>query len=104
MAGTDMREIVLKGDPKNPEKTYAQIRFPGGVLYCARCDDGSYWAHITINHADHTSFDPFTHTGHIVDGRLDLTTKSAIDVNTGDFDNPSTYHVAIRVGHTPPKA
>lgn len=48
----DATTIVIKGDIRNPEPTHAIIKFPGGVVEVARCQDGSYWAHVSAKPDD----------------------------------------------------
>lgn len=41
----------LFGDPKQKiESATHIIEFPGGSVEVARCDDGSYWCHLEVNH------------------------------------------------------
>lgn len=42
----DAATIVIEGDRRRPEPTYAIIKFPGGDVEVSRCTDGSYWVHI----------------------------------------------------------
>ena len=43
------KEIILKGNPKNPESAEHHIVFPGGAISICRTSDNQYWAHIKVN-------------------------------------------------------
>jgi len=45
---TDACHIIFEGDKRHPEPVMGVIQFPGGHVEVSRCDDGSYWAHISM--------------------------------------------------------
>ncbi|AEQ96752.1 hypothetical protein WMO32_10405 [Xanthomonas oryzae pv. oryzicola] len=49
--GKAPRMIQLFGDKTRKVKSAQHIiEFPGGAIEVSRCTDGSYWAHIIVNH------------------------------------------------------
>ena len=95
--GTEAQGIRLLGDPKiQPEPLHVRVAFPGGDVDVVRCDDGSYWVHIRVDHEATDDFD-LRMAGELVDARLDIAGMSTAEANTGDFDHPGLYHLAVRV-------
>lgn len=88
--------VELEGNPNKPEPPHFRVAFPGGDVDIARCDDGSYWIHVRVNHPDHDPI-PDEQTARVINGRLDIHGKSTSENNMGDFGDPNLYHVAIRV-------
>lgn len=96
--GDAVQGVVLKGDPKQPEHAEFRVVFPGGSVSVDRCTDGSYWAHVTVDHAHHPALCPGEfEPAHIIDARLDILGQNVAETNVGDFENPELYHVAFRV-------
>lgn len=89
--------LELKGDRNNPESIYASIRFPGGEVYVARTSDGSYWAHITVNHRECGNFNLEAKEGQISGSRVDRVDMATSQVNVGDMNDPNTYHIACKI-------
>lgn len=48
--GKAPKKISLLGDKTRPEPATHIIEFPGGAIELSRTSDGSYWAHIIVNH------------------------------------------------------
>lgn len=49
--GKAPKRIELLGDKtKKVESAQHIIEFPGGAIEVSRCTDGTYWAHILLNH------------------------------------------------------
>ena len=97
MFGTDRVGFTLEGDPAKPEPTYASIEFPGGEVTIARCNGGTYWAHINCFRSDGFSESEGHRRGRFIDSRIDVQGKSAHEVIGGDFARPDAYHVAVKI-------
>ncbi len=68
------KHLRLFGDKaKQIESAQHVIEFPGGAIELSRTTDGSYWAHILINHSYATDdCEGFRSSlGSIIDSRLD---------------------------------
>lgn len=94
--GAEYAVCEIHGDPKRqPEPESLRIVFPGGEVNLTRCSDGSYWAHITRHESE--LGDDIRPAGRLVDARIDVRGKHASECDAGDFANPETYHVAVRI-------
>lgn len=95
--GTEAQGIRLLGDPTvQPEPLHVRVVFPGGDVDVVRCDDGSYWIHVRVDREGTDDADEGVE-GELVDARLDIAGMSTAEANTGDFDHPGLYHLAVRV-------
>jgi len=80
-------EFTLIGDKTiKIEKIYTIINFPGGHFELARCDDGTYWAHISV-----------VDGGKTIDARIDaygryLSPDIKAEIHAADFN-----HIAVRI-------
>lgn len=45
----DAVTVIFEGNKASPEPTTGIIKFPGGHVEVARCSDGSYWVHTSID-------------------------------------------------------
>lgn len=100
--GSSVAICELYGDPKRqPEPEELRIYFPGGEVNLTRCEDGSYWVHAT-RHEGGNGYDDERQAGRLVDARIDVRGKPASECNAGDFANPDTYHVAVRIERCEP--
>ena len=95
--GTKALGVTLEGNPNKPEPEHFRVVLPFGDVDIVRCTDNTYWIHIRNNHPNDNS-DPDRLMGKFIDGRIDLTTKHAVDCNAGDFGHPDMYHMAVRIG------
>lgn len=51
------QKIEIFGDANIQLESAEQIiEFPGGSISIARCNDGSYWAHIAVNHENNPNY------------------------------------------------
>lgn len=95
-AGTSVATCEVFGDPqRQPEPEELRIYFPGGEVSLVRCMDGSYWAHVTRHEPQHD--DDERPAGRLVDARIDVRDMHASETDAGDFANPKTYHVAVKI-------
>lgn len=101
--GDNVIGVQLEGNPKKPEPIHFRVMFPGGDIDIVRTSDNEdYWVHIRVNHPDDGEDpDRSVQDAKIVDARLDLIDKAAIHTDVGDFNNPSLYHLAVRVTRKP---
>lgn len=96
--GSAVLGVRLEGNPRKPEPDEFRVNFPGGDVSVVRCSDGTYWAHVRVDHENHGMFTTGVDKPHrIVDARLDINGIHAADVNVGDFKNPELYHLAVRI-------
>jgi len=98
--GSKVAVVRLRGDRKNPEPESFRVLLPFGDVDIVRCDDDSYWIHVRRNKASdfEASDDGEGRAGRLMAGRVDVSNKSASESDAGDFENPRTYHVAVRIG------
>lgn len=96
-AGSSVAICEIFGDPKRqPEPEELRIVFPGGELSLVRCSDGAYWAHVS-RHDEEGWLEDNRVAGRLADARIDVRGKHASETDAGDFANPQTYHVAIKI-------
>ena len=96
--GSHVLGVELEGNPNNPEPDEFRVMFPGGDISVVRCTDGSYWAHIRVDHKEHQGFIPDYHRdARISSARLDIVGKFPQETNLGDFKDPDLYHVALKI-------
>lgn len=64
---------VLRGDKRRPEPGTHIIEFPGGAVEVSRLEDGTYWAHVSINRGQALRCQSGLHgaTGEVIDSRID---------------------------------
>jgi len=89
------KRLQLFGDQtKKIESAQHIIEFPGGAVEIARCDDGSYWAHIIVNRgfSDGDCEGMSSARGEIVGGRIDCA-AGVIDIPGAD----SLTQIAVRI-------
>lgn len=90
---------ILKGDKAKPEAAEHIIEFPGGAIEVARCEDGTYWAHIIVNR-DYALEDMMPGTrgrlGEVVDSRVDWEGRGAQAI-PGLPDGAALTQVAVRI-------
>ena len=66
--GSHVLGVQLEGNPRKPEPDEFRVMFPGGDVSVVRCTDGSYWAHIRVDHVNHQGFIPGYHQpAHLAD-------------------------------------
>jgi hypothetical protein len=97
--GDNVIGVVLEGDPKKPEPIHFRVVFPGGDIDIARTSNNQdYWVHVRVDHPDDGN-DPYREVmdARIVDARLDCRDKDATCMDVGDFNNPTLYHLAVRI-------
>lgn len=92
--GDAAQRVVLTGGDEEP--TYFRVCLPFGEVYLARLDDGSYWVHV-IPCDDDVDGDDLV-PGQFMGARLDRGDCHASEVDIGDFEHPTMYHAAIRIG------
>ena len=85
----------LFGDPSiKIEKPHTAILFPGGNVEIARCSDGQYWVHVSINNAKPGQNAKITRC------RLDADGRYCDDVNEAmndEINRGSVNHIAFLV-------
>lgn len=89
----------LKGDKKRkPEPAQHIIEFPGGAVEVARCEDGSYWAHIIINTgwSDPEQTGLHKAAGEVADSRIDWSERR-LDEIPGLPQAASLSQIAVRI-------
>ena len=99
--GSDHAILVITGNPKNCEPAHVSVRFPGGEITIVRASEGldaDYWAHFTRFRPDDCTEGVNRIAGRLVDARIDNENKATSECSVGDFGDPGTYHVAIRIG------
>ncbi len=93
----DACTVIFKGDKlKEAEPRYGIIKFPGGHVEVTRCDDDTYWAHISI--VNDTG--DYSKNGKIVQSRFDYDYETAqrIDKNVIPIpEEQGIQHMAIRI-------
>lgn len=95
--GDDVLGVDLKGDPSKPEPTSFRVTLPGGAdVDITRTTEGRYWVHINTGTG---GLEPGgkRRPARIVDGRVDVLGKHAVDCACGDLGNPDAYHAAILI-------
>lgn len=103
--GSNVLGVELEGNPKKPEPDEFRVMFPGGDVSVASCTDGSYWAHVRVDHEGHGMFNPgYDKPARISEARLDILGRHTAEVNIGEFADPNLYHLAVRVRRTGGKA
>lgn len=96
--GDNVLGVRLEGNPRKPEPGEFRVAFPGGDVAISRCTDGSYWVHVARNRADQTDgLCSYGQVGALTDARIDIDGRHTSELNVGDFANPDTYHVAVRI-------
>jgi len=97
--GDNVIGVELEGNPKKPEPIHFRVMFPGGDIDIVRTSDNQdYWIHLRVDHPDDgESPDRKVMDARIVGARLDCRDKAAVDTDVGDFNNPSLYHLAVRI-------
>lgn len=96
--GSHVLGVTLEGDRNNPEPDEFRVQFPGGDVSVVRCTDGTYWAHVRVDHEEHGMFIPGENVpARITEARLDIVGRNASEVDTGDFAADGLYHLAVRV-------
>lgn len=101
--GDNVLGVKLEGNPRKPEPIHFRVIFPGGDIDIVRTSDNEdYWIHVRVDHPDDGQ-DPQrkVQDAKIVDARLDLMNRSTGEVDVGDFNNPSLYHLAVRITRKP---
>lgn len=96
--GSDHALLLITGDVKNQEPAHVSVRFPGGECTIVRCSDSDdYWIHFTrFRDKDCTEGAPRI-KGRMVDARIDNEHKHTSECRVGDFGDPGTYHIAVRI-------
>lgn len=79
----DAVTVIFSEDKKNPEPTTGIIKFPGGFVEVARCTDGTYWAHVSVEN------------GVVMRGRINRRNRVQSVESMEDADNIN--HIAIRI-------
>lgn len=95
--GSAVLGVRLLGNPKLPEPDEFRVSFPGGDISIARLDDGSYWAHIRVEHAKNDFRAGNEPSYHVGQGRMDCYGKHSSECDLGETNNPDLYHVAIKI-------
>lgn len=96
--GSNVLGVTLEGNKNRPEPDEFRVAFPGGDVSVVRCSDGTYWAHVRVDHEGAGLFNPGEDKAHrITEARLDIVGKSTSEAQLGDFGNEGLYHVAFRV-------
>lgn len=102
--GTEVQQVELKGDPRNPEPIHFRVCFPFGDVDIVRCSHPDipgkapdYWIHVRVNRPNDGD-DPDRDFGRVTDGRADLIGRHASEVDPGLLADPNLYHLAIKVG------
>lgn len=93
--GDAVMGVRLEGNPQKPEPIYFRVVLPFGDVDIARCTDDTYWVHVRVNK---DQIPDVAQNGEIIDGRVDVIGKHAIETSCGDLDNPDAYHVAVKIG------
>lgn len=99
--GSDHALLLITGNPKNCEPSHVSVRFPGGEVTIVRATDGAdadYWCHFTRFRESDCTEGVERIPGKLVDARIDNENKATTECSTGDFSDPATYHVAVRIG------
>lgn len=87
------RTVLLGDKTKKAESAQHIIEFPGGAIEVSRCEDGSYWAHVTVN-AEQAIDDAegrVSAIGRIVDARADYPD------GVRDVKAEGLTHLAVRI-------
>jgi hypothetical protein len=95
--GTDVLGVKLEGGRRTPEPIHFRVMFPGGDVDIVQTIDDDYWIHIRVNHKDDWGDPDRRPEAKVTDASLDLLDKPGSQVDVGDFNNPSLYHLAVRV-------
>jgi len=102
--GSNVLGVRLEGDRRQPEPAEFRVSFQGGDISVVRCTDGSYWAHVSVDHEQAGWFDSGSmKAARLTDARLDIVGKHAAETNPGDFLNDGLYHLAVRIAIKEPK-
>lgn len=99
--GSDHAILNITGDVKNCEPAHVSLRFPGGEVTVVRATDGEgapYWVHFTRFRPNDCSESESRSPGVFLDARIDNDGKATNECDVGDFGDPETYHVAIKIG------
>lgn len=100
--GDDVKGVKLLGDKKKPEDIHFRVVFPGGDVDIVRTNNDDYWIHIRVDRPeDGANPDRPVMDARITDARLDLFDKATSQVDVGDFNDPSLYHLAVRITREP---
>lgn len=92
----DAVQITFNGDRRNPEPSTAVLKFPGGHIELARCNDGTYWAHVEV--VDHIN---------IVGSRVDYMhggSRSVADLPEANLVKKLSLRISNAVPHFDPDA
>lgn len=92
----DACTIIFEGNKTSPEPAFGIIKFPGGHVEVTRCDNGTYWAHISIKDDTGDS----SKNGKIVKSRFDYDYETSIKMNKNVVPIPEEQgieHIAIRI-------
>ena len=83
----DACTMIFDGDIRCPEPTAGIIKFPGGHVEVSRTSDGTYWAHIAVNHPSNT-----------VASRIDYDFDAQVSKNIIDVPEANhIQHLALRI-------
>lgn len=102
-AGSNVAVVHITGDLNNNEPAHVRISFPGGDVEVVRAVDGKhadYWVHLRVNRPGYGHYiKGDTTTARIIDARIDAhnTGNGSSYQDAKQFNNPDTYHVALRV-------
>lgn len=87
----------LLGDPAvRIEQPYTIIRFPGGDVEIARCEDGTYWVHVAVREARAEGQPAAT----VVGARIDFVGRYGDEANATlrrEIDRGDVNHIAFRI-------
>lgn len=86
----DALTIHVNGDKRHPEPTHLIVKFPGGHIELARCQDGSYWAHLTGNDSECVidSRVEYNHEGYVEHGIKPIPCQDQIKKLAVKFSGP----------------
>lgn len=92
----DAATIVIRGDRRRPEPTYAIIQFPGGSVEVSRHSEGGYWIHIARQPKRKAwEGEP---AGRIIESRIDYEEQARGAVRLEDLpDGELIEHIAARI-------
>lgn len=99
--GSDHALLIITGGVNNREPAHVSVRFPGGEVTIVRATDGAgadYWCHFTRFRLDDCTEGVARIPGRLIDARMDNENKPTSECSVGDFGDPGTYHIAVRIG------
>jgi hypothetical protein len=86
----------MDGDKKKQlEPPEVHLHFPCGQVSVTRCQDGTYWVHVSLEDFNEDGFTG--KVGKLIDARIDCKDKSVNECDTGDLKDPELYHLAIKM-------